>query len=153
MFEVINDSAQAYRQIIPADEWHEPYMPIDRLEREILEGVEFWVYEESGEIVGVMGIQPRGDVDLIRHAYVKTTRRKQGIGEALLKYLQNRTTKPILIGTWAAASWAISFYRKNGYRVLESQEAERLLRIYWSIPERQIETSVVLANGLWSGSL
>jgi N-acetylglutamate synthase-like GNAT family acetyltransferase len=150
IFEVINDSAVAYRDVIPPDQWHEPYMPLERLQREMGEGIEFWVYEDDGEIVGVMGIQSRSDVDLIRHAYVRTTRRKQGIGEALLKYLEDTAVKPILIGTWAAASWAISFYRKNGYRVLEPQEAEKLLRAYWSIPERQIETSVVLANTRWN---
>jgi GNAT superfamily N-acetyltransferase len=150
MFEVINDSAEAYRGIISPDEWHDPYMPLDRLQREISEGVEFWVYEDGGEIVGVMGIQARGDVDLIRHAYVRTTRRKQGIGEALLRHLENTTARPVLIGTWAAASWAISFYQKNGYRVLEPFETARLLRVYWSIPERQVETSVVLASARWA---
>lgn len=109
MFEVINDSAEAYRGIIPTDQWHDPYMPLERLQREISEGVEFRVYEDGGVIVGVMGIQARGDVDLIRHAYVRTTRRKQGIGAALLRHLENTTARPVLIGTWATAGWAISF--------------------------------------------
>ena len=143
---IINDGAQAYKGIIPADRWHEPYMPLDDLVEEIGRGVVFWGYEADGELVGVMGIQDRGDVDLIRHAYVRTAHRRQGIGAKLLDHLEATTTKPILIGTWTAAQWAIRFYEKNGYRLLSRPEIERLLRKYWTIPERQIETSVVLAN-------
>ncbi len=147
--EIINDAAQAYKGIIPADRWHEPYMPLDELEGELRAGVRFAGCEEGGRLVGVMGIQDRGEVDLIRHAYVRTSTRRKGIGARLLARLESESTKPILIGTWAAATWAIRFYEKNGYRLLEREETARLLRRFWNIPERQIETSVVLANNRW----
>jgi GNAT superfamily N-acetyltransferase len=149
MFSIINDAARAYQDIIPADRWHEPYMPRDQLEAEIADGVVFWGCESGGELVGVMGVQDRGEVALIRHAYVRTGQRRKGIGEKLLKHLEATTTKPILIGTWTAATWAVRFYEKNGYRLLARGEIDRLLRTYWSIPERQIETSVVLADARW----
>jgi len=149
LFSIVNDAAQAYKGVIPADCWHEPYMPLDELKQGIRDGIVFWGYEADGELVGVMGIQDRGEVSLIRHAYVQTVQRRKGIGEKLLKYLEGMTAKPILIGTWSAAAWAIAFYEKNGYRPLSRPETERLLRKYWSIPERQIETSVVLANASW----
>lgn len=147
---IINDAARAYQGIIPVDRWHDPYMPVEELVEEIERGVVFWGFEEDGELVGVMGIQDRGDVTLIRHAYVRTTRRRAGIGEKLLRHLEATTAKPILIGTWTAAQWAIRFYEKNGYRLLPRPEIERLLRMYWTIPDRQIETSVVLANARWT---
>jgi GNAT superfamily N-acetyltransferase len=143
---IINDAAQAYRGIIPADRWHEPYMPLDELKQQIAQGISFSGYEAEGELLGVMGIQDRGEVTLIRHAYVRTDQRRSGIGAKLLRHLEGTTTKPVLIGTWSAATWAIRFYEKNGYRVLSRPETERLLRTYWTIPERQIETSVVLAR-------
>lgn len=143
---IINDAAGAYRGVIPADRWHEPYMPIEELEREIDGGVAFWGAEVAAELAGVMGIQDRGEVDLIRHAYVRTRYRSRGIGSALLHHLERQTNKPILIGTWAAAVWAIRFYEKHGYRVLNRDETRMLLRRYWNIPERQIDTSVVLAD-------
>ena len=143
---IINAAAEAYRGLIPADRWHEPYMPADELQRELAAGVAFWGCETGGKLVGMMGIQDRGEVSLIRHAYVQTAQRRKGIGEKLLKHLEGTTAKPILIGTWSAAAWAIRFYEKNGYRVLSRPEIERLLRRYWSIPGRQIETSVVLAK-------
>ena len=146
MLEVINESAQAYRGIIPADRWHDPYMPAEELKREIGDGVQFECIEEDGVILGVMGIQDRGEVALIRHAYVTTARRGGGVGTALLGHLESATSKPILIGTWAAATWAISFYQKNGYTLVAEPEKSELLRRYWSIPERQVETSVVLAD-------
>jgi N-acetylglutamate synthase-like GNAT family acetyltransferase len=146
MFYIINDAAQAYRGVIPEDCWHEPYMPKSELQHEIDDGVIFWGYEDEGVLIGVMGIQDKGDVDLIRHAYVKTDRRKQGVGTKLLHYLESRSVKPILIGTWTDATWAVRFYQKNGYHLLEKDEKNRLLRKYWSIPERQVETSVVLAD-------
>ena len=155
MYEIINDAAQAYKGIIPADRWHEPYMPREELRHEIDAGVEFWGYEDNGELIGVMGIQDVAadeaeDVTLIRHAYVRTVRRGQGIGgkliQHLLAHLRARSRHPILIGTWAAATWAIRFYEKHGFRVVSYEEKERLLRIYWDIPERQVETSVVLAG-------
>lgn len=146
LFEIINDAAQAYKGIIPADRWHEPYMSREHLEKEIADGIRFWGDENAGKLVGVMGIQDRGEVDLIRHAYVRTSRRNTGSGTRLLKHLESLAAKPILIGTWTAATWAIRFYEKNGYRLLPREETGRLLRKYWSIPERQIETSVVLAS-------
>jgi GNAT superfamily N-acetyltransferase len=146
---IINDAAQAYQDTIPADRWHDPYMSLDELKGQIGQGVAFWGCESQGSLAGVMGIQDRGEVTLIRHAYVKTELRRSGIGAKLLKHLETLTAKPVLIGTWRAATWAIRFYEKNGYRILARPEIERLLRKYWSIPERQIETSVVLANGRW----
>ncbi len=149
IFKIINDSAIAYKGIIPDDRWHEPYMPEEEVRHEIEDGVVFWGFEKDGDLQGVMGIQDKGDVVLIRHAYVRSRFRKQGIGENLLLHLENLTEKPILIGTWKAASWAISFYEKNGYALVSKTEKNRLLNKYWSIPERQIETSVVLANKTW----
>ena len=149
MFSIINDAAQAYKGIIPADRWHEPYMPMTELEAQVADGITFSGCEDDGRLVGVMGIQDKGEVTLIRHAYVKTSERRKGIGEALLKHLEKLTPKPVLIGTWADASWAIRFYEKNGYRLLSRPETGRLLRKYWTIPERQVETSVVLANSRW----
>ena len=146
MFSIINDAAQAYKGVIPADRWHDPYMPLDELKAQLADGIVFSGYESGGELLGVMGIQDKGDVKLIRHAYVKTTARRKGIGEKLLRHLEKATSKPVLIGTWRDASWAIRFYEKNGYRCQSPQETARLLRKYWSIPERQIETSVVLAK-------
>ena len=143
---VINDGAQAYRGVIPADRWHEPYMPMHELEREIAAGIEFWVAEEGRAMLGVMGIQDKGDVALIRHAYVSTKLQRKGVGTRLLRHLQGLADKPFLIGTWAASHWAIAFYERNGFRLVAEEEKERLLRKYWSIPERQIETSVVLAD-------
>ena len=149
LFSIINDGAQAYKGVIPADCWHEPYMPLDQLKHEIADGVVFWGAESDGELVGVMGIQERGEVTLIRHAYVRTSQRRKGIGEKLLRHLESLTAKPILIGTWSAAGWAIRFYEKNAYRLLSLPETERLLRRYWNISGRQVETSVVLANEAW----
>ena len=149
IYEIINDGAQAYKGIIPADRWHEPYMSLEELEHEIGDGVLFWGLEADRELVGVMGIQDKGDVNLIRHSYVRTRARKQGIGTQLLRHLESIDGKPILIGTWAGASWAIAFYQKNGYRVVTEAEKNRLLRKYWNITERQVETSVVLANQRW----
>ena len=146
MFSIINDAAQAYKGIIPADRWHDPYMPMEELKGQIADGIVFSGYEAGGELLGVMGVQDKGDVTLIRHAYVRTSARRKGIGEKLLRHLETTTRKPVLIGTWADAAWAIRFYEKNGYRVVSRAETDRLLRRYWSIPERQIETSVVLAK-------
>jgi GNAT superfamily N-acetyltransferase len=147
MFAIINDAARTYRGVIPDDRWHEPYMPADELAREIADGVVFWVAEEEGRLVGVMGIQDKGDVALVRHAYVAPTTQRAGVGTRLLRHVEGLIDKPILIGTWAAASWAIEFYRRNGYTVIPGSDKDRLLRTYWSIPARQIETSVVLAKG------
>jgi N-acetylglutamate synthase-like GNAT family acetyltransferase len=129
--------------------WKEPYMPLSELQREVGGGVNFWGYEEDSELVGVMGIQPVQDVNLIRHAYVRTANQNQGIGGKLLETLRQQTTRPILVGTWAGAVWAISFYEKLGFRLISQEEKEQLLRKYWSIPERQIQNSVVLASKQW----
>ena len=146
---IINDAAQAYRGVIPSDRWREPYMPTAELEREIAQGVVFWVAEEEGRLLAVMGIQDKGPVALVRHAYVAASTQRKGLGTKLLRHVEALSGKPMLIGTWAAASWAIEFYRRNGYSVVPDSEKERLLRTYWSIPERQIETSVVLADRRW----
>ncbi len=146
---IINDAASVYRGVIPDDRWHEPYMSADELKRELAEGVVFWVAEENGNLSGVMGIQDRRDVALVRHAYVVPDAQRSGVGTRLLRHVEGLVDKPILIGTWAAASWAIEFYRRNGFSIVTNDEKDRLLRTYWSIPERQIETSVVLANRQW----
>jgi N-acetylglutamate synthase-like GNAT family acetyltransferase len=147
---IINDAARAYRGVIPADRWHEPYMSADELEREVTGGVAFWVAEQEGRLTGVMGIQDKGDVALVRHAYVVSTTQRSGVGTQLLRHVESLVDKPILIGTWAAASGAIDFYRRNGFTVIPNGDGARLLRTYWSIPARQIETSVVLGNGRWT---
>jgi len=147
IYGVINDAAIAYKGIIPGDRWHDPYMPREELREQIADGVQFSAYVDGDEIIGVMGIQDKTEVALIRHAYVRTQRRNKGIGTLLLKELIKDTTQPILIGTWKAADWAIRFYEKNGFRLVEEDEKNRLLRKYWKIPERQVETSVVLVDG------
>ncbi|HEX8332197.1 MAG TPA: GNAT family N-acetyltransferase, partial [Segetibacter sp.] len=143
IFTIINDGASAYKGIIPDDRWHDPYMPEDELQTQIDEGVQFWCYKEGNEILGVMGIQNKDDVTLIRHAYVRTANRNKGIGGKLLSHLTSISRTPILIGTWADAKWAIDFYQKHGFALVSAVEKEKLLLQYWSIPERQIETSVV----------
>ena len=149
IYEIINDAAEAYRGIIPADRWHEPYMSREQLRQEIDAGVQFWGSEEGSALTGVMGIQDRGDVTLIRHSYVRSWMRNRGIGSRLLRFLESTTEKRILIGTWADATWAVTFYQKRGYRMVSTDEKNQLLRKYWHIPERQVETSVVLAGGNW----
>ena len=146
IFEIINDAAQVYKGIIPEDRWNEPYMHFEELRKEIEDSVVFWGFENYGQLLGVMGIQDKDDVTLIRHAYVLTRSQKLGIGTKLLQHLERMIEKPILIGTWATAVWAISFYEKNGYILASDKEKNRLLRKYWSIPERQVMTSVVLAK-------
>jgi GNAT superfamily N-acetyltransferase len=149
IFDVINDGASAYRGTIPDDRWHEPYMTEEELRGQINDGVEFWAYSDNDKITGVMGIQVKGNVTLIRHAYVRTAERNKGIGSLLLTHLLAIADTTILIGTWANAKWAIEFYKKHGFRLLPGEEKDRLLRKYWSIPDRQIETSVVLAGPSW----
>ena len=149
MLAIVNDAAQAYRGVIPVDRWREPYMPADELAKEIADGVVFWVAEEEGRLLGVMGIQDKGDVALVRHAYVARTTQRKGVGTRLLRHVEGLAGKPILIGTWAEASWAVEFYRRNGFVVVPKTHKDLLLRKYWSIPQRQIETSVVLADGRW----
>ena len=149
IWEIISDGAQKYKAIIPADCWTEPYMPREKLRHEIDAGVAFWGYEQSGALAGVMGIQPVLDVTLIRHAYVRSGTQRGGIGGRLLRHLREMTNYPVLIGTWADAVWAIRFYEKHGFALVDKQEKDRLLKKYWSIPERQAETSVVLADTQW----
>ena len=150
---IVNDGAQAYKGIIPSDRWTEPYMSAEKLRHEIDDGIVFWGYEEAGTLVGVMGIQKVQDVTLVRHAYVRTTNQKRGIGARLLSHLCELTNDPVLIGTWADAVWAIRFYERNGFQVVSPEDKNRLLKKYWTIPERQIETSVVLADQKWRGAL
>jgi GNAT superfamily N-acetyltransferase len=149
---IINDGAQAYKGIIPADRWTEPYMSREKLRHEIDDGVVFWGYAETEMLVGVMGIQQVQDVTLIRPAYVLTGSQNRGVGGKLLNHLRQQTSQPILIGTWADAVWAIRFYERHGFQVVGPVEKNRLLRKYWSVPERQIETSVVLTDQRWRES-
>jgi GNAT superfamily N-acetyltransferase len=149
---IINDAATAYKGVIPGDCWHEPYMPLGQLKWEIEDGVCFWGFEDEEDdnsLIGVMGIQDKGELTLIRHAYVRTDKRNRGVGTQLLRHLETTTEKPILIGTWADATWAVAFYQKNGYRLLPTEEKNLLLRKFWTISERQVETSVVMANANW----
>ena len=150
---VINESACAYKGVIPDDCWKQPYMSREDLRDEINDGVQFWGYEEDGELIGVIGFQYIQGAALIRHAYVRTSKQNHGIGGKLLSFLQDQTTRPLLVGTWADAVWAVRFYEKHGFQVVSAQEKDRLLRKYWSIPDRQIETSVVLADQKWLSSL
>ena len=149
---IVNEAARAYEGVIPADRYHEPYMPAEELRGEIDASVEFWAWEDGGaqpNILGVMGVQDVKDVTLIRHAYVRSADQGSGIGASLLAHLRAQTTRRLLIGTWADAAWAIRFYKKHGFDVVPGAEKAALLRRYWSIPERQIETSVVLAERGW----
>lgn len=143
---IINDGAQAYRGVIPDDCWTQPYMAVSALRHEVDSGVKFLGWQAGDELVGVMGIQDVRDATLIRHAYVRTAQRRGGIGAALLAHLRGLTGRPILIGTWTAASWAIRFYEKNGFVLVGEDEKKRLLGKYWTIPARQVEASVVLAE-------
>ena len=143
---IVNAAAEAYRGVIPADRWHEPYMPPHELDGELAAGVVFWGYEVDDALVGVMGIQQVRDVDLIRHAYVVPGSQRRGVGGALLEHLARSNTRCMLVGTWAAADWAISFYRRRGFELVSRERKDELLETYWSIPHRQIETSVVLVK-------
>jgi GNAT superfamily N-acetyltransferase len=149
VYGIVNDAAQAYKGVIPADRYHEPYMSRGEIAHEIGNGIIFWGYEENGVLLGVMGIQDKGDVSLIRHAYVRTINQGKGIGGKLLSFLIKQTDKPVLVGTWVAATWAVSFYEKYGFVLVERKEKDFLLKKYWGVPERQIETSVVLADDRW----
>ena len=149
VYSIINDAAQAYKEVIPGDCWKEPYMSKDELQHELEEGVVFWGYEEDEGLVGVMGLQHIQDVALIRHSYVRPLKQNHGIGKELLSHLREQTTLPMLIGTWADAVWAIRFYERNGFVLVSPEVKDSLLKKYWSIPERQIESSVVLADRAW----
>jgi len=143
---IVNSAAVAYRGVIPPDRWHEPYMSLAELRGDIAAGVAFWGLEVDDAMVGVMALQPVRDVDLIRHAYVLPEHQRHGVGAALIEHLRRLTTRPMLVGTWSAASWAINFYRRHGFAVVSPERRTELLKTYWTIPDRQIETSVVLAN-------
>lgn len=143
---IVNAAAEAYRGVIPADRWHHPYMPAAELDEEIAAGVTFWGYEQDGMLVGVMGFQPVRELDLIRHAYVLPDNQQRGVGGALLKRLRQTSARQLLVGTWAAADWAIRFYQRHGFALVAPERKAALLKMYWTIPERQIETSVVLAD-------
>ena len=145
IFKVVNNAAQAFKGVIPEDRWREPYMSVRELSSEFESGVEFYGWMENGVLVAVMGIQLVNGVTLIRHAYVLTTHQRRRIGETLLEHLKSLArTSMVLVGTWEAAYWAVSFYEKHGFMLSSREETDRLLRKYWNIPERQIETSVVL---------
>ena len=146
---IINDGAHAYEGVIPADCWTEPYMSKEKLRAEIDDGVIFWGYEENGALMGVMGTQHVEDVTLIRHAYVCSSSQKRGIGGRLLTHLRKLAHGPVLIGTWVDAKWAIRFYEKHGFHVVAPEQKEQLLKRYWNVPQRQVETSVVLADSTW----
>lgn len=143
---IVNAAAEAYRGVIPDDRWHDPYMDSSQLDGEMAAGVVFWGYEADGVLIGVMGIQPVMDVDLIRHAYVLPGSQRRGVGRALILHLRRLTARRMLVGTWAAAEWAIDFYRRNGFELVSPERKTALLKTYWTIPDRQIETSVALAN-------
>lgn len=143
---IINEAAQAYKGAIPEDCWHEPYMPGSELQSEMAAGVQFWGWEDSGSLIGVMGIQKVQDATLIRHAYVLSASQSRGIGGALLQALIGQANGQLLVGTWAAAEWAIRFYQRHGFRLVSGQKKDRLLSKYWKIPKRQQETSVVLEH-------
>lgn len=146
ILEIINAAAEAYRGVIPADRWHEPYMSALDLDAEIAAGVEFWVHESDAGLTGAMGIQAVRDVDLIRHAYVRPGHQREGVGGALIQHLRALSARRMLVGTWAAAEWAIRFYRRHGFELVPPERTPALLKTYWTVPDRQIETSVVLAN-------
>jgi GNAT superfamily N-acetyltransferase len=141
---IVNAAAEAYRDVIPADRWHDPYMSEAHLERDIAAGIEFWGYELEGTLIGVMGIQPVRDVDLIRHAYVRPDSQRLGVGKALISHLRGLSARHMLVGTWADAAWAIRFYQREGFTLVPPPRAAELLKSYWDIPDRQVETSVVL---------
>ena len=143
---IVNAGAEAYRGTIPSDRWHDPYMSESELQHEIAAGVAFWGFERSGELLGVMGVQPVHEVDLIRHAYVLPAQQRLGVGAALLQHVLQRSARPVLVGTWATAYWAIDFYRRHGFELVPGELRADLLRTYWTIPERQVETSVVLVH-------
>jgi N-acetylglutamate synthase-like GNAT family acetyltransferase len=153
IYEIINSAAVAYKSVIPADRWHDPYMPEEELAKEIDAGVVFWCWEVGGDIIGVMGIQDVKDVTLIRHAYTLPACQRNGIGSKLLQYLTGLTKRPLLMGTWKNANWAIRFYEKHGFTLVTEEEKNILLKKYWNIPARQVETSVVLSNSPVKGLL
>ena len=151
MLEIVNEAAKAYDGNIPSDRYHQPYMPLKELEQEIDDGVSFYGVDSDGRLVAIMGIQDRGAFELIRHAYTRPSMQGQGFGSLLLAHLLALAKKRILVGTWKGAVWAIRFYEKHGFSQVSEREKDRLLVEYWSIPTRQVETSVVLAHESTSG--
>jgi N-acetylglutamate synthase-like GNAT family acetyltransferase len=149
MLALVNRAAQAYRGAIPADRWRNPYMPAKELATAIASDIAFCIAQDKGRVAGMMGIQDKGDVALVRHAYVAPGTQRKGVGTQLLRHIERLAGKPVLVGTWAGASWAVDFYRRNGFALVSKAEKERLLRRYWRIGARQIETSVVLADARW----
>jgi RimJ/RimL family protein N-acetyltransferase len=149
IYEIINHAAQAYKGVIPAEYWNEPYMSRGELRHELDDGIVMWGFEDKGELVGVMGIQHIQNVTLIRHSYVCTSKQNQGIGGKLLSFLKELTEEPILIATWSNAVWAIRFYEKHGFRLVSIKEGYQLQKKYWSSPEIKVKTSVVLADEKW----
>ena len=149
IYTIINDGALAYKGVIPKDCWTEPYMSRDKLQQEMDAGVVFWGSEDNGKLCGVMGLQSVRDVTLVRHAYVLTANQRRGIGASLLSRLRDLKKAPMLIGTWADASWAIKFYEKNGFELVGPALKDRLLQQYWTVTQRQAEVSVVLADADW----
>ncbi len=144
---IVNEAAISYKGKIPVDRWKEPYMPPEELKEEIGHGVQFYGCKENDTLIAVMGIQHVNDVTLIRHAYTLTSHQRKGVGEKLLKHLLNLAqTKRLLVGTWETAPWAIRFYQKHGFSLVSKEEKTRLLKKYWDIPERQVQTSVVLEH-------
>lgn len=143
---VINDAARAYHGVIPDDRYQEPYMPVAMVAAEISDGVIFLGHQAGAELTGVMGYQDRGTVRLIRHAYVRSGERGRGIGSALIRRIIDESHRPLLVGTWAQASRAVRFYERHGFRLVENRMKDSLLRRYWSIPDRQIDLSVVLVD-------
>ncbi len=148
----INDGAKAYAGVVPADRLNDPYMDYAHLQHELDAGVRFYGYEADKQLCAVMGIQDVQDVTLIRHAYVRTVDQGRGMGSALLRHVRKLTERPMLVGAWADAGWAIRFYTRHGFEMVSLKEKGRLLRTYWTVPERQIETSVVLGDDRWRGS-
>jgi predicted protein tyrosine phosphatase/N-acetylglutamate synthase-like GNAT family acetyltransferase len=149
IYEIVNEAALAYKGVITADCWHMPYMSKSELREAIAGGIDFWGYKMEDGLAGVMGFQRVEDVTLIRHAYVRTTHRRHGIGGQLLQFLLSRIETPVLVGTWEAADWAVRFYEKHGFKLVEQAEKDRLLPKYWGVSQRQIETSVVLGDAKW----
>jgi GNAT superfamily N-acetyltransferase len=149
---IVNEAASAYKGVIPSDCWHDPYMSRAELQSEIAAGVSFSGWDEAGELLGVMGLQRVRDVTLIRHAYVRAAHQGRGIGSALLRELCAQASARLLVGTWAAARWAIRFYERHGFHLVPPDEKDRLLRAYWNISARQRETSVVLVYAAPGGA-
>ena len=149
IYDVINDAAAAYRGVIAADCWREPYMSREELSRECASGVVFSGFFEGANLAGVMGLQLVADVALIRHAYTRTAKQHRGIGATLLAHVRQQMERPMLIGTWTAATWAVRFYEREGFKLVRSEDKAALLRRYWTIPDRQIDESVVLGDERW----